>query len=190
MFENLFNCFERILKFDENEKAIIQHSFRYLKVPKKKRLTESGKIAKEIYFVNKGLLRLYYTKGESEFTGFIFKENLFAGSYESFLTQAPGIQSLETLEECELLSINYNQLQQLYQQVPKVNIIARVVADHRFINGQKILSSFILDSPEERYLKFIETQGDLLLRVPNNIIASYLGITPVSLSRIRKRLLK
>jgi CRP/FNR family transcriptional regulator, anaerobic regulatory protein len=64
------------------------------------------------------------------------------------------------------------------------------VAEQRFINAQLLLSSFILDSPEERYRKFEDMHGDLLLRVPHHMIASYLGITPVSLSRIRKRLMQ
>ena len=78
-------------------------------------------------------------------------------------------------------------MDELYEQVPKINILTRKIAEQRFINAQQILSSFLLDTPEERYLKFIEKNGDLLLRVPHHIIASFLGITPVSLSRIRKR---
>jgi CRP-like cAMP-binding protein len=66
--------------------------------------------------------------------------------------------------------------------------LARKIAEQRFINAQLILSSYILDSPEERWKKFEATNGDLLLRVPHHMIASFLGITPVSLSRIRKRL--
>ena len=71
-----------------------------------------------------------------------------------------------------------------------MHIVARKVAEQRFINAQMMLASFILDSTEERYCKFEEQHGDLLLRVPHHIIASYLGITPVSLSRIRKRLME
>jgi CRP-like cAMP-binding protein len=133
---------------------------------------------------------LYYTKDGEEITGFIFKENLFASSYDSFLRQVPGIQTLETLEDCDLLVLNKTALENLYEALPKMHILARKVAEQRFINAQMILSSFILDSPEERYRKFEEQHGDLLLRVPHHIIASYLGITPVSLSRIRKRIMK
>jgi hypothetical protein len=70
-----------------------------------------------------------------------------------------------------------------------MNILTRKVAEQRFINAQRILSSFILDSPEDRYRKFEEQNKDLLQRVPQHIIASFLGITPVSLSRIRKRII-
>ena len=100
----------------------------------------------------------------------------------------PSIQTLETLEDCDLLVITKEGMENLYELVPKVNILTRKVAEQRFINSQMILSSFILDSPEERYRKFETHNKDLLLRVPQHMIASYLGITHVSLSRIRKRL--
>ncbi|MBS1778652.1 MAG: Crp/Fnr family transcriptional regulator [Bacteroidetes bacterium] len=188
MFEGFYKYTEQIVSFTEKEKAIIEGAFTFRQVPKKFKLTEEGKIARELYFINKGLVRLYYTKDGEEITGFIFKEHLFASSYDSLLRQTPSIQTLETLEDCELLVITAKALEELYEAIPKMQVLGRKVAEQRFINGQMILSSFILDSPEERYKKFVAQHGDLLLRVPHHIIASYLGITPVSMSRIRKRM--
>ncbi|HRF20155.1 MAG TPA: cyclic nucleotide-binding domain-containing protein [Chitinophagaceae bacterium] len=153
-------------------------------------MIKKGKIARELYFISKGLLRLYYTKDTEDITAFIFREHLFASCYESFLRQTPGNQSLDTLEDAELLVISYDDLQTLYKKIPKMETVARKISEQRFINAQMILSSYILDSPEERWKKFEATQGDLLLRVPHHMIASFLGITPVSLSRIRKRLME
>jgi CRP-like cAMP-binding protein len=189
MFETLYQYIIPFVSFTEKEKQVLESAFSFRQVPKKFRLAAEGKVAKELYFIVKGLVRLYYTKDGEEITGYIFKEGLFASSYDSFLRQAPSIQNLETLEDCDLLVISYNRLQQLYDELPKMHIVARKVAEQRFINAQMVLSSFILDSPEERYRKFEQQHGDLLLRVPHHIIASYLGITPVSLSRIRKRLM-
>jgi CRP-like cAMP-binding protein len=190
MFETLYQYIRPFVSFTENEQQLLESAFSFRQVPKKFKLAAEGKVAKELYFIIKGLVRLYYTKDGEEITGYIFKEYLFASSYDSFLRQVPGIQTLETLEDCDLLVITYNRLQQLYNELPKMHIVARKVAEQRFINAQLMLSSFILDSPEERYRKFEEQHGDLLLRVPHHIIASYLGITPVSLSRIRKRLME
>lgn len=190
MFEPLYQYIQPFVTFTEREKQILETAFTFRQVPKKFKLAEEGKIAKEVYYILKGLVRLYYTKDGEEITGYIFKEHLFASSYDSFLRQAPVIQTLETLEDCDLLVISYKRMQQLYDELPKMHIVTRKVAEQRFINAQMILSSFILDSPEERYRKFEAQHGDLLLRVPHHIIASYLGITPVSLSRIRKRLMK
>jgi CRP-like cAMP-binding protein len=190
MFAAFYQYTNKIITFTESEKQILEDAFTFRQVPKKFKLTEEGKIAKELYFVLKGLVRLYYTKDGEEITGFIFREQLFASSYDSFLRQVPSIQTLETLEDSDLLVIGYTRMQQLYEQLPKMHILARKVAEQRFINAQLMLSSFILDSPEERYRKFEAQHGDLLLRVPHHMIASYLGITPVSLSRIRKRVMK
>lgn len=190
MFEPFYQYTSRIVTFTEIEKRVVEDAFTFRHVPKKFKLTEEGKIARELYFILKGLIRLYYTKDGEEITGFIFREQLFASSYDSFLRQVPSIQTLETLEESDLLVIGYTRMQQLYEELPKMHILARKVAEQRFINAQMMLSSFILDSPEERYRKFEEQHGDLLLRVPHHMIASYLGITPVSLSRIRKRLME
>ena len=188
MFSGFYHYTGQILTFTDNEKAIIESAFTFRQVPRKFKLAEEGKTAREMFFINKGLVRLYYTKDGEEITAFIFKEHLFASSYESMLRQIPSIQTLETLEDCDLLVINHKALEELYDAVPKMHILARKVAEQRFINAQLILSSFILDSPEERYRKFEAQHGELLLRVPHHIIASYLGITPVSMSRIRKRM--
>lgn len=188
MFQELHALVSQFVNLSHDERSAFESAFSFRQVPKKYKLAEKGKIASELFFIRKGILRLYYEKDGEEITGYIFREGLFAGSYESFLRRTPGIQTLETLEECELLAITANNLDMLYQSVPKVNILTRKIAEQRFINAQAILSSFILESPEERYKKFAAANGDLLLRVPHHIIASYLGITPVSMSRIRKRL--
>lgn len=189
MFENIRSIISSILPLSEEEWGIFENAFQVRTVPKKTILSRNNAIARELFFINKGLIRLYYiNKRGEEITAFLFKENLFASCYESFLAQRPSIQEMETLEDCELLSITHDNLQYLYKKIPAINIVTRVVADQRFINGQKILSSFILKTPLERYTDFLADQPDLLQRVPLQYIASFLGITPVSLSRIRKRI--
>lgn len=189
MYQLFHSTLKNLVALSEKEKAILEEAFVFRQVPRKFKLTEEGQVAKEVYFINKGLIRLYYTKEGEEITGFIFQEGLFASSYDSFLKQQPSNQTLETLEECELLVIDKKGMEELYEALPKMHIITRKVAEQRFVNAQRILSSFILDSPEERYRKFEEAHKDLLMRVPQHYIASFLGITPVSLSRIRKRLM-
>ena len=190
MFKELFDYIEKIVPFTDKEKALMESAFTFRQVPRRFKLAEEGKVSRELYFIVKGLVRLYYTKDGEEITGYIFREGLFASSYDSFLRQAPSIQTLETIEECDLLVISYSGLNALFDTLPKMQVLGRKVAEQRFINAQMILSSFILDNPEERYLKFEAQNGDLLLRVPHHIIASYLGMTPVSMSRIRKRQMK
>lgn len=190
MFDHFYRYTSTFVEFTRTERQLIESSFTFSQVPRKFVLISEGKIARELYFINKGLLRLYYTKGDDDITAFIFREHLFAGCHESFLRQAPGNQSLEALEDSDLLVITYTELQVLYKKLPKMERLTRMIAEQRFINAQMILSSYILDSPEERWKKFEAANGDLLLRVPHHMIASFLGITPVSLSRIRKRIMK
>jgi len=190
MFEELFKLIGKFVNLSPHEKRIFQNAFTYKEVPKNFTLISEGDVANELYFIKKGLLRLYYNKEGEYITGYIFREHLFAGSFESFLQSSPSVQNLETLEDSELLVLPKENLMTLYKSIPKVNILTRKIAEQRFINAQKILSSFILDSPELRYQKFARENSDLFLRIPHHIIASYLGITPVSLSRIRKRLIE
>ena len=188
MFEPIKSAFNQIVQFDEQEWSIIQEAFEVLKVPSKQVLTKIGERETHVYFVIKGILRLYCinTKDE-ETTVYLFKAHHFASCYLSFLTQTPSDQALESLEDCTLLSISKESFDRLHLEVPKMNIITRAIAEQRFVNGQRIFTSHIMHTPEERYLEFERLHGDLLLRVPHHIIASFLGITPVSLSRIRKR---
>lgn len=188
MFDALHQLITQFVTFSDREKAILENAFVFKQVPRKFALVRQGQVANELYFINKGMLRLFYENEGDEITAFIFRENLFASSYDSFLRQTPSIQSLEALEEADLLVITQSKMNELYEELPKFNILTRKIAEQRFINAQQILSSFLLDSPEERYEKFMQQNGDLLLRVPHHIIASYLGMTPVSMSRIRNRL--
>lgn len=190
MFDELFQSVSKFIRFSPNEKRIFQNAFTYREVPKNFRLISEGQVANELYFIKKGLLRLYYNNDGDLITGYIFREHLFAGSYESFLQSSPSVQYLETLEDSELLVLTKEKMENLYQVIPKVNILTRKIAEQRFINAQQILCSFILDSPEKRYKKFAQQNNDLLFKIPHHIIASYLGITSVSLSRIRKRLIE
>jgi len=191
MQEQLREIFESIVPLNDQEWTLICNKFTLVEVPAKQFLTSLGETENEVYFILKGILRLFChnPKGE-EVTIFLFKENYFASSYHSFITQTPSSQALETLEDSTLLRINKNDLDELYHLVPKMNLITRMIAEQRFINSQLIFTSQIMYTPEERYLHFTKTHGDLLLRVPHHIIASFLGITPVSMSRIRNRLSK
>ncbi|NJO90031.1 MAG: Crp/Fnr family transcriptional regulator [Chloroflexia bacterium] len=188
MYKALKEQLNAIVPISEKEWDIIRNKFVFRQVPKKFVLVKTDDIADEVYFVNKGLLRLYYEKDGEEITAFIYSEKLFASSYDSFLSKTKSNQCIDALEDCDLLVLSYQGMQELYSEVPKFNVIARIVSEQRFINAQRILSSFILDSPEERYLKFTKQFPNLIQRVPQHIIASYLGVTPVSLSRIRKRI--
>lgn len=191
MFDDFWDFTAGYVEFSPSEKAIISDKLIVRDVPHHFRLIDLGEIASEVYFVRKGCLRFYYITPEGkEVTGFFFTEGMFGGSHESFFSQIPSIQVLETLEDSELIVLTYEVLEELYESVAKMNVFVRKLLTHRFSYAQKIVASFILNQPEERYLALLKRQANLLNRIPHHMLASYLGITPVSLSRIRKRIME
>lgn len=187
MHQNLLRAIAHFVDLNAKEKDTICNAFRLKSFQKKEQLVSPGAVSKEIYFVNQGLLRLYYLNKGNEITAFLFSENLFASAFPSFLEQKPSEQILECMEDTEVLCISKPTLEQLYIDVPKFNTLTRKLAEQRFINAQRFFVSHLTQKPEERYHQFASNFPDLLQRVPQHVIASFLGITPVSLSRIRNR---
>jgi CRP/FNR family transcriptional regulator, anaerobic regulatory protein len=190
MSESLQHFVNTYLRLTEAEQALFLDAFSFRPYPARHRIVDYNQVSREAFFIEKGCVRLYYLKDGTEFTSFIFTENLVASSFESFLKGTPSIQILETIEPCEVWVISYQKLEQLYEQLPQTNILMRKLLEERLLNSQKILASFILDNPEERYLEIVAQNPAMLQRIPQHQLATLLGITPVSLSRIRKRLLK
>jgi CRP-like cAMP-binding protein len=188
MFNELRAHIAQFVSLSDREWRRVEACFVFRQVPKRFLLVSEGDITREMYFIRSGLVRLYYLKESEEITALILPENHFTTSLDSFLRQSLSRQCLETLEASELLVISHTALEQLYEDVPKMNIFARKLFEQRIIHAQQILSSYVLDSPEARYLRLVAMQPSLVQRVPQHILASFLGITPVSLSRIRKRI--
>lgn len=189
MFTPFWEFTRQFVSFSPKEKEQIKRVATLRDVPKSHTLIDLGQTAQEVYFINKGLLRFYYLTDEgNEITGFIFQENMMAGSHESFFSQVPSTQILETLEESELLVFSYDQLQQLFSDIPNMNVFVRKLLEQRMSFAQKVVASLIMNKPQDRYTSYQELHPGLENRIPQHILASYMGITPVSLSRIRKRI--
>lgn len=188
LFNQLYNVVSRMLPLSQREWDMFAESFVYRSVPKKFRLVSVGDVSREAYFINKGAARLFFEKeGEEVSANFMF-ENNFVASLESFLLQVPSRQAIDTLEDCELLVLSKQRLEELIRKQPQFNLFSKAIAETAFIMLQRRASSFILDSAEERYMNMLQQRPEILERVPQHMIASYLGVTPVSLSRIRKRI--
>jgi CRP-like cAMP-binding protein len=179
--------FQMLSHFDEQEIQLALGKFIPKTLKKKTILLKEGETAKEVYYLLQGMMRLYYEKDGVDISAYFFTENMFAGAYDSFSFQRPSSHYIEALEECEVLAISYPDLQQLYLEVPKMNELVRKILEERFFALHQLFTSQILDSPEERYLNLLNDNPELLERVPQHHIATFLGVTPVSLSRIRNR---
>jgi len=152
-------------------------------------LLREGEVCKHVFFIVKGLTRYFYTNAEgNEHTGQFFFETSWYTDYDSFLTGKPSEQSLQALEKSEVLLLPKPNLYRLYDENPKFERFGRLMAEQAFLGVRQRNTSLLSESPEERYLNLIQQRPKVIDRVPLHYIASYLGIKPESLSRIRKRL--
>ncbi|MCX6146585.1 MAG: Crp/Fnr family transcriptional regulator [Candidatus Kapabacteria bacterium] len=184
------NTFKQITGFTDNELEIVLKYFETKSIKKKTILLTAGKIADEVYFIVSGCIRLFCIKDGEDLSTYFFTEQMFAGSYSSFISRKPSQHSIETLEDCQVLSLSFKALEELYVVFPKMNEFIRKSIEERFVVVHDLFTSYILNSPEERYLSLQKERPELLNRIPQHLIASFLGITPVSLSRIRNRVAK
>lgn len=167
--------------------------FTELSVPAKTILLEQGKQASKVYWIKKGCIRAWLESEGEEITFQFFTENSLVSSIESFWTGKPSTFTLETVETCELLVADKSNIQLLIEKALENekyrNAFINVIFDRTFDYIQHSVS-FIKLTPEQRYLKFAVERPNLVQRIPQYLIASYLGITKVHLSRIKSKLAK
>jgi len=152
-------------------------------------LLRPGSVANESYYNLKGCVRHYYMIDGEERTTFFYTENQSIASMNSYVNRTPSNHYLECVEDSILAVLNYDKEKELYQLFPKLESICRISVEEDFGEQQDILATHLTTSPEERYLNLLNTRPELLQRVPQYHLASYLGVKPESLSRIRKRIL-
>ncbi len=150
-------------------------------------LLREGQICNHVSFVNHGLLKIYYVIDGREKIIEFFKEISYCCDYASFLMREPAETAVKALEDTEVVEINYEGLQHLYNLVPEANMIGRRIAENLFIDKCRNSSNNVTESVESKYQKVVTETPWLIQRVPQYMIASYLGITPEALSRIKAR---
>lgn len=157
------------------------------KFPVKTTLLYEGEIAAKVFFVKKGALRLWNNNDGNDVTVQFFFEDHFVASFESFQTQTPSKFSLECSEDCELFVLERPTLTAIFSKDTFLKEQMLTLITQRFTDYIDYFLSRLKNTPEKRYQELKTKRPDILARVPNYYIASYLGITPVSLSRIQKR---
>lgn len=149
---------------------------------------KQGKISKNIGFIEKGLLRLYYLNDGKEVTNCFCKENTITCSFRSLITQSPTDTAIQAIEDSKLLVLTYDSMQELYKKDLFWQQMGRLAAENEFIIAD-CHNRFLRDlSATERYLQILNDENDLLQRVPLNYLATYLQVAPETLSRIRKKI--
>ncbi len=155
-------------------------------------LLRAPDVARELFFVHRGLLRYYFQDPEdgTERTGQFFDAGLVVTDAESFLAQAPAEQSFEALEPSSVIALPRAVLEEGYGADHAIERFGRLMLEQALIGSQRRAGRLLTLQPEERYRTFVRTRPEVAARVPQYLIASYLGLTPESLSRIRRRIAK
>lgn len=164
-----------------------EHFFERLEIPAKTILLKEGDIAKKAFFIEKGCLRISFNNNGKDLTFQFFFEGESVSSIESFRTNQPSLFTIESIEPCVLQTISKKNFQTILESSTAIRQQVEEYTFQRLIYYQKLFLSRIKDNPEKRYQELLKNNPQILLRVPQHYIASFLGITPVSLSRIRNR---
>ena len=183
--ELLLQNLESIHPMSEGCKEHLLTILREKEIAKKELLLRAGHICQHIYFIQKGLLRCFYYRNDVEISSWFMREGDVMVSVESFFHQKTSYESIQALEDCELYYISYKELQDIYRRFPEFNFIARVLTEKYYCLSEQRLYSIRMMRATERYEYLLEQHPELLLRVPAKYIASYLGITPEMLSKIK-----
>lgn len=171
----------------ETEWEQFKHLFERKDIPARTTLLRENQISKIAYYIEKGCIRSWFNKDGKDITFQFFFEGSGVSSIESFRTSQPSLFSLETIEPC---TVQYISRENFLYILDNSSILKNEVEEQifkRLIFYQQLFLSRIKDSPQKRYEELLQNHPEILHRVPQHFIASYLGITPVSLSRIRNR---
>jgi CRP-like cAMP-binding protein len=188
MINSLLNSIQNIITLSPEEVDIVTSLFKEKTYKKGEFFLEEGRICKHVGFVAKGLMRFYINHDGEEKIYDFSQENEYVCNYESFLPQKPSSKNIQALEDSVVFVISHNDLQSLYKNVREGERFGRIAIEYVFLQVLQDLSSFYTETPEVRYERFLKTHADLQQRISQYHVASYVGVKPQSLSRIRKRI--
>lgn len=183
---------KRFAAFTDAEWELFAERLYLRRVNKRGVIASAGTVCTEVCFVHSGSVRFFFTRDGLEISSYFCFQNDFVSSYSSFLKQTPGLLSVEAIEATELLCFSHASLQQLVRHPTtayRMECFGRAIAEWLVCCYEERTASFLTQTAEERYASLLHEQPLFLERIPQRHLANYLGVTPVSLSRIRRRLL-
>ena len=181
---------QQLMEFSETEWRAHRDLLTRRFLKKGEFLSQAGEISNYVSFINRGSLRVYMEINEQEISKHFFFDHEYASDYASFLTRTAGLLNIKALEDTELMELSYENVQMLYERYPVWQKYGRLIAEKLYIQVASRTQELLLRTPEEMYIRLIEAQSPIIARIPQHYIASYLGIQPESLSRIRKRIME
>lgn len=188
--EGLIAAFRQFAVISEADSDFIKARSWRLTAPARHYLVQANEVSQHVFYVVKGCVRVaIQDRSGDDITCYFAAEGQFVSNYESFLTGKPSKYALQCLEASELLAIDRQGIHELYTQTANGERIGRMIAEHLFVDTIERLTSFYSDTPEERYQHFLREYPQLAQRIPQHYIATYIGVRPQSLSRIKRRAL-
>jgi CRP-like cAMP-binding protein len=182
---SLFQFFRNYKMLSKEAEGAIAEISKVITIKKNTDLQPIGHTCKTIYFINKGVARIYYFKDGNDVTeSFAFENNIIA-RVESLFTGKPSRKAIQILEDAEIVAIDSTKLFKLYDEFPEIERLFRLIFEAAYVGTVDRIEGIQFHSAEERYNALMKEAPDVLKRIPLKYIASYLGITQVSLSRIR-----
>lgn len=180
--------YESIVQLKESEWIFIAARFRKCIFTKNEIITRPGAIERHLSFIEKGIVRTYLPDPNKERTIHFSFDKAFTCAYDSFLTQTPSAYALQSLTTTTAWQISYDQLQEVYTQTRAGNYIGRYASEKLLLAKSKRELSLLNRTAKERYLDLFNEQPEIIRRIPLKYIASYIGVTPQGLSRIRRQI--
>jgi CRP-like cAMP-binding protein len=185
--ETLRLYFNKFIKLNDSEWADFEKCIVKATIAKNEQILKPGEHCNFIAFIHEGSFRFYYYKdGIEKIIAFNFKGD-FVSNYRSFLTGKPSDHYIEAMQDSVIYKINLQELNSLYDKHKNIERLGRLIAENLYLMVASRLDSFMFHTPEERYRALIVRNSRLLNEVPQYMIASYLGVKPETLSRIRAR---
>ncbi|NID12758.1 Crp/Fnr family transcriptional regulator [Fibrivirga algicola] len=167
--------------------ADIEQATTVQSIPKGTILLEAGHICQHVWFIAAGAARAFYYKDGREATAWFMGQHDFIISVRSFIEQKPSYEYIQTLTDCTLVSITYSQLQHLYQKHPSFNSVGRQLIEKYYALSEERLFQLRMNTAAERYDLLLATYPAIFKQASLKQIASYIGVTPETVSRLRKR---
>lgn len=178
---------QRISVTDAQLQLILSH-FRLLRPAKQQVLLGEGEVSRSFFFVGKGCLRIYFLEEDGqEATRYLAFENNFASALVSLISQEPSREFIEAVEPSEVLAISRNDFYYLLDQVPAWEKFYRHYLEHAYVNNTRRLMSFITMDAAQRYRLLLEESPEVVQRLPNKLVATYLNISQETLSRLKSK---
>ncbi|MFM2388009.1 MAG: hypothetical protein RL660_2766 [Bacteroidota bacterium] len=188
MTQQILTSIKSLVPLNEAEELAFVNMLEVKELKKKEFLLQEGKVCNKVTFVNSGCMRVFYNVDGIENTIQFFFGDSWYTDYSSFLTGAPSLENFQALEPSEVVQFNKQDLYRLFDEFPIFDRVGRVMAENAFLSLSSLNKMLTNEEPQQRYLNLLEQRPEIVERIPQHYVASYLGIKPESLSRIRKRI--